>query len=798
MSDPDLEAFLEGQVAHSSLEAFVEAQVGVDAAQPPEPPDAPTERLRDLWKELINRAYLREDSRLSIEAAMVLADWNPSLHPRGPDGKFVSRPWDVPDSIKSLGTGEIVRELADNDPDFAEKVDDLAIDGVVEVDDSLDDALERLDRQNISQLEMQRAVDDFAQHAANIRETADVELPLVEMNDDTLPEDGITFDDGATLPPHAAAWELTFEPGRDPDPTVEDLRDQGYLVREKESESGLFEYVVGVTDETPDADMIGEDAGIPEERLSDPLERFEVDRLDEGDQILVDDQQQGAYITDNPQAITIETDDGEFVNVDKPVKVQEVAPESSDDQIPAAADLPGDVADLTQDKIDSAQETYDRFGGDGDFHLEDPSEIDWESIEDQNELAQRLIDVTPVTGMARESDAKKHKGRIQDNLARMQNGQAAVQAANRLDSIEQDRSGGSVGWNNLDDQRGASNTMSLKVSSPESTVDHETAHSIVDGNGVAYDVNVHRAKRYNAGNRKVSWEDTLLSESRDNRELWQYMLTDPDADTDKPPGWDGFSDEIEAEFQDLEDLVNVDDYIRVQNEMGPGPNDSWGDTMERGDVVAIDYRGSEETLLIDEVNQDQFDDGTHQVVATRLPGEAEQKLKMDDDGNFIFGDDRSHVKKFGQQVVSEEDRNPPEVTDPAEELARPAPEDPEERLQEFHEMANKAWYRQAWASTEPGKADTYKIGSQYSLTNGHETVAKMHEEMTNLKEPDRTAALVKNWAEKHPGFFRSYVQNFGLNDTAVDNIQQVISSDRKFGEGDLADGLETLIEGVER
>lgn len=114
----------------------------------PQPPDAPTQRLRDLWKELVNRAATDVDDRLSIEAVQVRADWNPALHPRGPDGKFVERPWDVPDSILGMDTGEIVRELAENDPDFAEKVDELQIDGVLNFEDDLQDARERIEEQD--------------------------------------------------------------------------------------------------------------------------------------------------------------------------------------------------------------------------------------------------------------------------------------------------------------------------------------------------------------------------------------------------------------------------------------------------------------------------------------------------------------------------------------------------------------------------------------------------------------------------------------------------------------------------
>jgi len=55
--------------------------------------------------------------------------WNPALHPRDPrTGKFVERPYDVPDSVKSLGTREIVEELTSSDPEFGDRTEGLTVD----------------------------------------------------------------------------------------------------------------------------------------------------------------------------------------------------------------------------------------------------------------------------------------------------------------------------------------------------------------------------------------------------------------------------------------------------------------------------------------------------------------------------------------------------------------------------------------------------------------------------------------------------------------------------------------------
>jgi hypothetical protein len=58
-----------------------------------------------------------------------VANFDPVKHPRNPEnGKFVERPYPVPDDISSLGTKDLIGELASTDPEFADKVENLAVD----------------------------------------------------------------------------------------------------------------------------------------------------------------------------------------------------------------------------------------------------------------------------------------------------------------------------------------------------------------------------------------------------------------------------------------------------------------------------------------------------------------------------------------------------------------------------------------------------------------------------------------------------------------------------------------------
>jgi len=105
--------------------------------------DDTDERTTNLWKAFLNRAVLRKISERTGQASGVTgaAEWEPALHPRDPrTGQFVERPFDVPDSIRSLDTPDLVRELASEDPDFADKVEGLDIDMDEDLQSLVDDA----------------------------------------------------------------------------------------------------------------------------------------------------------------------------------------------------------------------------------------------------------------------------------------------------------------------------------------------------------------------------------------------------------------------------------------------------------------------------------------------------------------------------------------------------------------------------------------------------------------------------------------------------------------------------------
>ena len=81
----------------------------------------------------------------------VTADWNPSLHPRGPDGKFVKRPWNFDmglEDINDAPTHRLVEFLGDTpgepDMDAVLSDDGIQIDGIPDDVNTVDDLKSRI------------------------------------------------------------------------------------------------------------------------------------------------------------------------------------------------------------------------------------------------------------------------------------------------------------------------------------------------------------------------------------------------------------------------------------------------------------------------------------------------------------------------------------------------------------------------------------------------------------------------------------------------------------------------------
>lgn len=134
-SDTDTSTASAADGGGTATDTPTDAPVATMASAPftlPPREEFPSDRAFALFKELANRLHLASVAARQgndPDDVLKLSAWNPALHPRNPEtGQFVERPWSVPESIKDLGTTDIIGELAAADPDLPSKVDGLSVD----------------------------------------------------------------------------------------------------------------------------------------------------------------------------------------------------------------------------------------------------------------------------------------------------------------------------------------------------------------------------------------------------------------------------------------------------------------------------------------------------------------------------------------------------------------------------------------------------------------------------------------------------------------------------------------------
>lgn len=98
------------------------------------------------------------------------------------------------------------------------------------------------------------------------------------------------------------------------------------------------------------------------------------------------------------------------------------------------------------------------------------------------------------------------------------------------------------------------------------------------------------------------------------------------------------------------------------------------------------------------------------------------------------------------------------------------PETSEEKMENLISAANRAWYRQAKTMEESDDAFEqmdYHIGSGYSATNAHETLAQMHQVM---QSPKAESFAIGKVCQKYPYLVKAYKDIFNLSDNAKSAI----------------------------
>ena len=314
-----------------------------------------------------------------------------------------------------------------------------------------------------------------------------------------------------------------------------------------------------------------------------------------------------------------------------------------------------------------------------------------------------------------------------------------------------------------------STSISVSERAPVDTTRHEFGHAIVSAFGYDYrsgrDIqqSEHSDVKYNHRPTNLSHDYDVLKDplyrtirfdfSEDSKffEPEDYMLQKRiEGETELPQGYASWKEAVEEEVHGESDIAQRE----YESAEDMSPKEVF-ESVDKGDIVRFQHE--DETFhLIAQAKEDlpQEDRRDYEFVH---PGDGSQWNFTTSDGELQFSD---HMVTGYDDSYAEEDGDSRHVGDPLEnwEGFEPNPETSEEKMDNLVSAVNRAWYKQAkMMENEPEDYDSnvYTIGSQYSATNAHETMAKAHEVLQN---GDQLAA--SQLVEEHPYLVAAYVELF--------------------------------------
>lgn len=243
-----------------------------------------------------------------------------------------------------------------------------------------------------------------------------------------------------------------------------------------------------------------------------------------------------------------------------------------------------------------------------------------------------------------------------------------------------------------------------------------------------------------------------------------------------PVGYDEWKSDIDGvEYPDLEE--------RDYTPMGDKKAGELFEELESGDVVkfSVPSQDPPTKYLIFEGEDNEFKpfesgdsyefskpDGSRWTWSVNENGELNTEQ-----GSFIAGYDTTRSEEVEAETESDVD-HPLGHWDGF----RPNPETAEDRIHNLVSAVNKSWYKQARQleeSSDTYETYSYHIGSGYSATNAHETMAMTHQVM---QDGDTTAIM--NVMDEHPWLAAAYLDVFEVPEKTEEKIRMNNNSD-KYG-----------------
>lgn len=255
--------------------------------------------------------------------------WNPALHPRGPDGKFVERPYDIPDSlvseIRSSSGPELLQKLVENDELGLDDIDAILQDPNVRVDDVADDLNnynELRNQINRGGTAMRPNLDQIDTPDSNLDDEDDPAWKSRSDISGTIKEgDVVAYRTDDVLADREVRKGKVVDTGGFNDPTVIETPDGERIEDPGGDRGGIFGvYQPGDRDQPTDDDLV-EDPGLMDVSDDDPrfTKNFNDEALEPGDIVRVDTANDGVKVGEvatepgSRGRVGVETQDGDFV-----------------------------------------------------------------------------------------------------------------------------------------------------------------------------------------------------------------------------------------------------------------------------------------------------------------------------------------------------------------------------------------------------------------------------------------------------------------------------------------------------
>jgi hypothetical protein len=328
------------------------------------------------------------------------------------------------------------------------------------------------------------------------------------------------------------------------------------------------------------------------------------------------------------------------------------------------------------------------------------------------------------------------------------------------------------------------NRQAIKLSNlSESTAIHEAAHNIFKSfdvaghdNGVAHDY-------------EGDIPDFDLAPDRDGRDdIDQYTTSPPD---ETPFDTDSDSDSFGRSEWEPRVRSEVSTELSANRFSTPDDFESWatGDA-EVGDMVrfeeyplqTFDEDGPRNYRISDTLDADEVDvAGARRGFELEGPNGETFRAGVRRNGDLRTADVHAtngflpDANKKRNGTPDGWRASPPSLDDV---LGNDDPSDsPRERIHRVGREANAAWFKMNLLNENAGEsaAEEAVIGSNYSATNTHETLARLHEYMqadrSNVENENTAVALVKH----HPRLLESYRHAFEIPDEMRQNINSALA-----------------------